>query len=96
MAAIPVVDLDAALGITRDGSGIVAHVPKHRFVKTQFPAQEVKVLGRSIKFRVSKLNDPSQGFAVGIFETDDDVLAQNLQTVIATSERPLFVQYQRP
>lgn len=94
MGACPVVDLDSALNISRDGSGMVAHVPRHRFVKTQFPAQEVKVLDRTIKFRVQKVNDPAQGYPVGIFETDDDKLAENLKAIIANSPRPLFIQYQ--
>lgn len=93
--AIPVVDLDAALGVERDGSGIVSHVPKHVFTKTQFPAQGIKVLGRQITFRIPKQNDANSGPPVGIFETDDDELAQNIRSLIATAEQPLFIQYQR-
>lgn len=93
--AVPVVDLDAALGVTRDGQGIVVHVPKHRFTKTQFPSQPLNVLGRRILFRIPPQNDADAGAPVGIFDTDDDELAQNIRSLIATAERPLFIQYQR-
>lgn len=90
----PVVDLDSALGITRDGLGIVAHVPKHRFTKTQFPAQEIKLPNRTVKFHVPRQNDHSAGASVGIFETDDDDLAKTLRDLVAASPKPLFIQYQ--
>lgn len=93
--AVPVVDLDAALSVTRDGQGIVSHVPKHRFTKTQFPAQGIKVLDRQVMFRIPKQNDANSGPPVGIFETDDDELAQNIRSLIATAEQPLHIHYQR-
>jgi hypothetical protein len=96
VTAVPVVDLDNALGISRDGQGIVTHTPKHRFTKTKFPSQGVNVLGKKVLFRIPKQNDPNTaGAPVGIFETDDDELAQNIRSLIATAETPLFIQYER-
>lgn len=86
-------DLDAALGLTRDGQGMVAHVPKFRFIKTQFPAQKIFLTGlkKEIKFHIPRQNDLARGTSVGVFETDDDAVATELLALVANSPSPLYI-----
>lgn len=80
----PVIDLDKALGLTRDGEGAVNTAPRFRFVKIRFPKQKVLLpkAGVTIEFRLLRQNDPSQGAPVGIFETDDVAVARELAEIM--------------
>jgi hypothetical protein len=79
-AAKQIVELDQALGLTRDGDGPVRLAPRFRFNKIRFPKQKVRLpLSKTeIEFRVPRQNDVNQGAPVGIFETDDEAVANEL------------------
>lgn len=83
--AKPVVDLDKALGLSRDAGGSVIPAFKYRFIKVRFPSQKVKLSGAKIdiEFRVTRQNDVSQGAPVGVFETNDDAIALELAEMIS-------------
>ena len=89
-----IVDLQTALGLSRDGEGVVSVAPKFRFIKIRFPKQKIylPVAKLDIEFRLQRQNDQSQGAPVGIFETDDEAVAKELAEIIVAKSDLCVVQ----
>ena len=84
-AAKQVVDFNEALGLTRDGAGAKTSAPRFRFQKIRFPKQKIflREARFEVEFRVPRQNDISQGAPVGIFETDNEAVANELAQIAA-------------
>lgn len=82
--AKPVVDLTTALGLSRDGEGVVSTAPRFRFIKFRFPQQKIFLPEAKVQvdFHLQRQNDLSQGAPVGIFETDNEAVAKELVALV--------------